>query len=642
MSFFDEVETTVANTRFIQAGRDNQPVELDLPPIATLGYLDEELRKNYTNVRQMLQPKTFRRYLFTKFLKTLGFSHVCEWLTAVHTKYNLASEEGRPAIANELFDQYFTIKQMNGDLSIEEMDQEDAVDVVLNGIKNNSSDDGGGGVGGGSSKAKRNRVAPADYTDKTRTDEDDYKDEERLVEEDREVEIVQLATWLTSKAPGVVERVVKNMKRPKRDSFVEAEEAVYKLWEEDNMMARFQRSSLWEQFVQLNKYKDRAVCLDDFRIFRVLGRGAFGAVSAVQKLDTRAMYAMKQMNKKQVKCNESEGMCKWEKKALSKMNQPFVLNLKYAFHNESNLFLVFNMCSGGDLRYHLRDDNDERLSFEPKRAQFYAAEILLGLDHMHSNNIIYRDLKPNNILLDKDGHAKISDLGLTIEVYDGTQCKHLAGTAGYWGPEIVSKTGTFPMSDYWSFGVLIYEMLTGRIPKCHADKTKREWSPFFNGHDREMEKLALKKNTTLVLLSDKDYEKPKLQTQPDAVDLLKRIFVEHPKDRIGANGVEEIKKHPYFSGINWEALERLEIQPPFIPETNRVYANSIGEVGEFNKGKFKKIKLTAEDDKIYRNWDFVSEEGVQAELEDALYKLDNPPDNVNDYDVNDSSCCTIL
>jgi serine/threonine protein kinase len=136
-------------------------------------------------------------------------------------------------------------------------------------------------------------------------------------------------------------------------------------------------------------------------MFRALGKGAFGMVSAVQKKDTKKIYAMKQMKKKKVKHYHSEKLCEIEKSALQKMDSPFVLNLKYSFTHDKSLFLVIELCNGGDLQFHLQEVRSHRFSEE--RARFYAAEVILALEHLHNKKFVYRDLKPGNILLDNEG-----------------------------------------------------------------------------------------------------------------------------------------------------------------------------------------------------------------------------------------------
>lgn len=379
----------------------------------------------------------------------------------------------------------------------------------------------------------------------------------------------------------------------------------------------FLSSFFFSRYVQLHEYASRHVQLSDFRVFRVLGRGAFGAVSAVQRVDTHAAYAMKEMSIRQVKHDQSEWMVINEKKILAKMNSPFVLGLKYSFLDEDNLYLLFDMCSGGDLKFHLRSAGAAGC-FEPPRAKFYAAEVLLALEHLHAQDIVYRDLKPPNLLLRDTGHVVLSDLGLCIKLRKGKVLKHLAGTCGYWSPEVLQKAGTFKVSDLWSFGVLLYEFLTGTRPPCKCDKRTKQWCPF--GQKRSMEENAVDSDGVLHL----DIPYPPDKIDADARDLLTRLFEPDPERRLGAGGIEELKQHPYFASIDWEALACLALLPPFVPDARSVHANSLGEVGEFNRSQLKNVKITAEDEKLYEDFYFASESGVQAELLSALSKCDNP------------------
>jgi len=270
--------------------------------------------------------------------------------------------------------------------------------------------------------------------------------------------------------------------------------------------------------------------------------------------------------------------------------------------------------------------------------QFCAAEVFLGLEHIHSFDIVYRDLKPNNILLDQSGHLKISDLGLAIKLRPDKVLKHLAGTAGYWAPEIVMKTGTYKVSDYWSFGTFLYEMISGKRPQCKCQKNTLEWCPF--GQTPAMEQNALHDDG--ILRIEVDY--PPSRFSPGARDLLEKLFISDPKKRLGSGGPHEVKEHPYFKEIDWERLQNQEIEPPFIPDSRTVHASSIGEVGEFSKRKFRRVKLTEEDAKHYEDFTYTSEEGVQQELLDAVMKMDNPPPRPQ-HDiarpVDNSNCCAI-
>jgi serine/threonine protein kinase len=295
-------------------------------------------------------------------------------------------------------------------------------------------------------------------------------------------------------------------------------------------------------------------------VFRVLGRGAFGAVSAAQRIDTKAVYAIKAMEKKKVKNEKSEWMVLSERDALAQMNSRFVLNLRYAFHDPENLYFVFDLLSGGDLKFHLK--REPNCSFPNARARFYAAEVLLGLEHIHSFDIVYRDLKPHNILVDCNGHCKISDLGLAIKLKKNKTLKHLAGTPGYWAPEIMQKTGTYKQSDFWSFGVFLYEMLEGKRPRCVCEK-EGEWCTFSSPkrQKQEEETAASGKGQHKI-----DVEYPASAFTAEAKDLISRLLIVDPAKRLGAGGPNEIKKHPYFAEIDWARLANWDSEAPFIPD----------------------------------------------------------------------------
>jgi serine/threonine protein kinase len=246
---------------------------------------------------------------------------------------------------------------------------------------------------------------------------------------------------------------------------------------------------------------------------------------------------------------------------------------------------------------------------KPEQALFYTAEVLLGLDHMHKLNIIYRDLKPENVLLNSEGHAVISDLGLAVYIKPGEKLRQSAGTPGYWAPEIMKKQCTVPVTDYWSLGVMLYEMLAGERPHVKTDKSKNEWSCW--SWDEVHEKTCKIKGATLKTETKYD---PKKFT-PDCIDLLKKIFVEDPEERIGAKGVQEVKDHPYFKSINWDQLEALESTPPMVPKRG-VNAKDLDEVGEFVDPKG--VKLDANDEKTYKDFAYVSVEGQQRGYYNAL------------------------
>uniref|UniRef100_A0A803XZA8 non-specific serine/threonine protein kinase n=1 Tax=Meleagris gallopavo TaxID=9103 RepID=A0A803XZA8_MELGA len=215
-----------------------------------------------------------------------------------------------------------------------------------------------------------------------------------------------------------------------------------------------------------------------------------------------------------------------------------------AFQTEGKLYLILDFLRGGDLFTRL----SKEVMFTEDDVKFYLAELALALDHLHSLGIIYRDLKPENILLDEEGHIKLTDFGLSKESIDHEKKAYsFCGTVEYMAPEVVNRRGHTQSADWWSFGVLMFEMLTGTLP--------------FQGKDR--------KETMTMILKAK-LGMPQFLS-PEAQSLLRMLFKRNPANRLGAgpDGVEEIKRHPFFSKIDWNKLYRREIHPPFKPATGR-------------------------------------------------------------------------
>uniref|UniRef100_U3J3D9 non-specific serine/threonine protein kinase n=1 Tax=Anas platyrhynchos platyrhynchos TaxID=8840 RepID=U3J3D9_ANAPP len=281
-----------------------------------------------------------------------------------------------------------------------------------------------------------------------------------------------------------------------------------------------------------------------FELLKVLGQGSFGKVFLVKKIsgsDARQLYAMKVLKKATLKVRDRV-RTKMERDILVEVNHPFIVKLHYAFQTEGKLYLILDFLRGGDLFTRL----SKEVMFTEDDVKFYLAELALALDHLHSLGIIYRDLKPENILLDEEGHIKLTDFGLSKESIDHEKKAYsFCGTVEYMAPEVVNRRGHTQSADWWSFGVLMFEMLTGTLP--------------FQGKDR--------KETMTMILKAK-LGMPQFLS-PEAQSLLRMLFKRNPANRLGAgpDGVEEIKRHPFFFQNRLEC-ER-EIHPPFKPATGR-------------------------------------------------------------------------
>eukprot|EP00808_Paulinella_micropora_P009435 g5509.t1 len=595
MSFFDDVESTIADTRILQALRDDARVELKLQPYEELEQFETTYRKKFDSM-EIFTPETVRYYEFKRFLRSDGQTDWVEFLEKVD------------AYCSELLEQRLALAQT-------------IHDTWVKGLESAAEP--------GTSEPKSNGLfSPA--TSNAGDEQGSQGKDDPQVSPDR-------VRWIfKQKIPAsALEGIPRRLKDSPRDLFKPLREVACE--ELKAQVPAFKRSEMWKRLIQVESYATKKVGPLDFFEFRVVGRGAFGAVSAVQKKDTQATYAMKEMNKRQVKSRKSEWIVNGEKSILSSMDSVFVLSLMYAFHDENSLFFIFELCPGGDLNYHLVNQEDTK-RFGLVRSRFYAAETLLGLEHIHSRGFVYRDLKPHNLLLDRMGHVKISDLGLALKLQKNKILKQLAGTAGYWAPEILSKTGTYTTSDIWSFGVFLYRMLAGRRPHCRCKQGDFEWCPF--GNSPHMEKNAQSEYGVLTYFVNY----PTKYFTSEAKDLLSKIFVSDPRQRLGAGGYDELFEHPFFKDIDWEKLRDKALNPPFRPQE---YSNwrSIAEVGTMDVKKFKKMKLDEKDNANYADFYYVNEKGYQAELAKALTKMDSPDARDAQKNFADSGCagcCTVI
>uniref|UniRef100_A0A671X159 Ribosomal protein S6 kinase n=1 Tax=Sparus aurata TaxID=8175 RepID=A0A671X159_SPAAU len=282
-----------------------------------------------------------------------------------------------------------------------------------------------------------------------------------------------------------------------------------------------------------------------FELRKVLGQGSFGKVFLVRKItgpDAGQLYAMKVLKKATLKVRDRV-RTKMERDILVEVNHPFIVKLHYAFQTEGKLYLILDFLRGGDLFTRL----SKEVMFTEEDVKFYLAELALALDHLHSLGIIYRDLKPENILLDEEGHIKLTDFGLSKESIDHeNKAYSFCGTVEYMAPEVVNRRGHTHSADWWSYGVLMFEMLTGTLP--------------FQGKDR--------KETMTMILKAK-LGMPQFLSS-EAQSLLRNLFKRNPSNRLaGPDGVEEIKRHQFFCTIDWNKLFRRELHPPFKPAAGR-------------------------------------------------------------------------
>ncbi|KAJ4851379.1 hypothetical protein Tsubulata_006698 [Turnera subulata] len=286
----------------------------------------------------------------------------------------------------------------------------------------------------------------------------------------------------------------------------------------------------------------------DFEILRMIGQGAFGKVFQVRKKrgpiegdgEGDGIYAMKVMRKDTIIKKNHVDYMKAERDILTKVVHPFIVQLRYSFQTKSKLYLILDFINGGHLFFHLYRQG----IFSEDQARVYTAEIVCAVSHLHKCGIVHRDLKPENILMDADGHVMLTDFGLAKEIDESSRSNSMCGTTEYMAPEILLSKGHNKDADWWSVGVLLYEMLSGQPPFTHPNRKK-------------LQERIIKEKIKLP---------PFLSTEVHS--LLKGLLQKEPSKRLGsgAGGGDEIKRHKWFKSINWKKLEARELQPKFKPD----------------------------------------------------------------------------
>ncbi|KAF2241439.1 Pkinase-domain-containing protein [Trematosphaeria pertusa] len=289
--------------------------------------------------------------------------------------------------------------------------------------------------------------------------------------------------------------------------------------------------------VEFVEARQQSLSIDDFELLKVVGRGSYGKVLQVRKRDTGRIYALKTIRKANIISRSEVAHTLAERSVLAQINNPFIVPLKFSFQSPEKLYFVLAFVNGGELFYHLKKEQ----TFSVNRARFYTAELLCALECLHGFNVIYRDLKPENILLDYTGHIALCDFGLCkLNMGEGERTNTFCGTPEYLAPELLLNGGYDKTVDWWTLGVLLYEMLTG-LP------------PYYDENTNEMYRKILHEPLHFHLVP------------PAARDLLARLLDRDPKRRLGVNEAAEIKAHYFFHGIDWRKLLDRKYEPSFKP-----------------------------------------------------------------------------
>jgi len=338
-----------------------------------------------------------------------------------------------------------------------------------------------------------------------------------------------------------------------------------------------------------NKLQSGHVSIRDFELVKVLGRGHFGKVILAKHIESKEFYAIKALKKSDIISRDEVSGLMAEKRILqvaTLVHHPFLVNLYSCFQTESHVCFVLEYACGGDLMLHIHND-----IFTEPRAVFYAACVVLGLQYLHDNKIIYRDLKLDNLLLDKDGFVKIADFGLSREgIGYGDTTGTFCGTPEFLAPEVLTQTLYTRAVDWWGLGVLIFEMLVGE-------------SPFSGDSEEEVFDSIVNHEVTY----------PRFLSI-ESVAIMRRLLNKNPVRRLGASekDAEDIKRQAFFKTVNWELLLARKIKPPFKP-----FIKSKDDVSNFEE-EFTREKpelslpkepreLTSYDQTLFQDFDYDSQ-----------------------------------
>ena len=322
----------------------------------------------------------------------------------------------------------------------------------------------------------------------------------------------------------------------------------------------------------------------DFEFLYIIGRGGFGRVWKVKLKQSNDFFAAKVMSKAKIIARRSEDNIIGERNILSKINHPFIVNMYFSFQDQDNLYLLMDLLSGGDLRYHVT--HKKPCVFNEIQTKFFLANIIIALEYIHSQKIIHRDVKPENLVLDKNGYVRLTDFGIAIINKDDNS-KESSGTAGYMAPEVILQQGHSYSADFFALGVIGYEFMIGHRP--------------YNGRSRKQIKDFI-----LSYQAKIKYNNMKKGWSDNSKDFINRLLQRRPVKRLGYTGIKELKNHLWLKDIDWNLLKNKKLRAPYIPKEQKEYFDKKYCEEEKTTDKYKNLINVAGYQRVFENYTFIN------------------------------------
>ena len=321
-----------------------------------------------------------------------------------------------------------------------------------------------------------------------------------------------------------------------------------------------------------------------FEFLYIIGRGGFGRVWKVKLKSTNDYFACKVMSKSKIIYRHSQDNIVSEKKILSKIHHPFIVNMYFSFQDFENLYLLIDFLSGGDLRYHI--SHKKPCVFNEIQTKFFISNIIIALEYIHNQKIIHRDIKPENLVMDLNGYIRLTDFGIAI-INNKDNSKESSGTAGYMAPEVMLQQGHSYPADFFALGVIGYEFMIGHRP--------------YNGRNRKQVK-----NSILSYQAKIKFNNKKKGWSENSRDFINRLLQRRPVKRLGYNGINELKNHLWLKDINWELLRKKKVRAPYIPKEGKDYFDKQYCQEEETKDNYKNAININEYQRIFQNYTFIN------------------------------------